>query len=111
MMQKTASTAVSPPQIFDRKLYALRRARARGTTFLVRDAAAQLAERSGAFGRAFERGLDLSSRDQSFAELRSAATYWTRTVPAAAAPLGDEKMVTTDEEALPFGDQSFDLIT
>lgn len=95
-----------PPQIFDRKLYAQRRARAPGTDFLVRDVAAHLAERIATINRPFGAALDLSSREESFAELRGGAARWTRTslFPRAGCLLADE-------EALPFAPDSFDLIT
>jgi SAM-dependent methyltransferase len=97
---------MNPPQIFDRRLYARRRARAGGTDFLVRDAAARLAERVAAVNRRFVRALDLSSRDESFPELRGVAESWTRTTLSAR-----EGAIAADEEALPFAPESFDLIT
>jgi SAM-dependent methyltransferase len=95
-----------PPQIFDRSLYARRRARAAGTDFLVQEAAAHLAERIGAMNRAFQNALDLSSREESFVELKNAAESWTRT---ALFPVAGR--ITADEEALPFALASFDLVT
>ncbi len=97
---------MSPPLIVDRRLYALRRARARGTDFLVRDAAARLAERVAAVNRRFVRALDLSSRNESFAELCGVAEEWTRTALS-----GRGNAIPADEEALPFAPGSFDLIT
>ncbi|HEY4115700.1 MAG TPA: methyltransferase domain-containing protein [Rhizomicrobium sp.] len=94
-----------PPQIFDRKLYSLRRARASGTDFLVGDAAAHLAERIRALKPAAAEALDLNSRDEAFAFLRPVASHWSRTSPVRA------DGVVSDEEALPFARQSFDLIT
>jgi SAM-dependent methyltransferase len=95
-----------PPQIFDRSLYARRRARAAGTDFLVRDAAAHLAERILAVNRHFQHALDLSSRPESFAELRGAAEHWRCTSLWASS-----QEVAGDEEALPFAPASFDLVT
>jgi SAM-dependent methyltransferase len=97
-----------PPHIFDRRLYALRRARAQRlgpSGFLVTETAAQLAERIGTVNRCFERGLDLSSRDEGFEQLRGAAASWTR---AKLYPASDA--IVTDDEALPFAPESFDLI-
>jgi SAM-dependent methyltransferase len=93
-----------PPQIFDRRLYARRRARARGTDFLLADVAAHLAERITALGAPFQRGLDLTSRPEAFAEIRGCAETWTRT-----SLIGDLSLAS-DEEALPFAPESFDLI-
>ena len=103
---------MAPPRIFDRRLYALRRARARGTTFLVQEVAAHIAERIGSFGRRFERALDLSSRPESFTELRISADHWIRTalVPPGVEDVG-EGVAVADEEALPFAPDSFDLVT
>jgi SAM-dependent methyltransferase len=98
----------SPPQIFDRRLYAARRERAEKfgpTGFLVTEIAAQLAERIGTVNRRFERGLDLSSRDQGHELLRGAAANWTR-----AKLYRSPDAIVADEEALPFAPDSFDLI-
>lgn len=94
-----------PPQIFDRRLYARRRLRAPGTDFLVRETGLQIADRLRAVNRRFQAALDLSSRPESFAELCGCAEQWRRTGYAAAGGI-----VVADEEALPFGAQSFDLI-
>jgi SAM-dependent methyltransferase len=93
-----------PPQIFDRHAYARRRARAAGTDFLLADVAQHLAERITAINRPFRTALDLSSRPESFVEIRGAAEAWTRTSPAG------RLSVVADEEALPFAPGSFDLI-
>jgi SAM-dependent methyltransferase len=94
-----------PPQIFDRRLYAQRRARAPGTDFLLRDVAAHLADRIAAMNRRRETALDLSSRDESFEELRGSAEEWKRT-----SPFPRDGALLADEEALPFAPESFDLI-
>lgn len=91
------------PNIFDRKTYALRRARG-GESFLVRDAAEGLAARLSAVTRRFENGLDLSSREESFAILKPFAANWTRTSLSGTG-------VVAEEDALPFAPQSFDLVT
>jgi SAM-dependent methyltransferase len=95
-----------PPQIFDRRRYARRRARAPGTDFLVREAGAQIAERVRTVSRRFQHALDLSSRSESFAELRDCAERWVRTMFAPS-----PGCVVADEEALPFGEATFDLVT
>jgi SAM-dependent methyltransferase len=93
-----------PPQIFDRRLYARRRAGSAGTDFLLADLARHLAERIAAMNRRFETALDLSSRPEAFASLEPAAETWTRT------SLSGGRCVIADEEALPFAPDSFDLI-
>ena len=101
--------SVTAPIIFDRKLYAARRLKAlrRGTeSFLVRQTGENLAERLAAFDRKFARALDLGSRRESFPSIAPAANIWIRT---AAAPDGLASLVT-DEEALPFAPDSFDLV-
>jgi len=99
-------TMSGPPQIFDRILYARRRARAAGTAFLIGDVAAHLAERIAAVNRRFQNALDLSSRMESFSQLRNSAKNWTRTSLSPA-----PGNIAADEEALPFATGSFDLIT
>jgi len=95
-----------PPKIFDRRLYAQRRLRARGTDFLVGEAAAQIAERAAAVNRRFLRALDISSRHAAFEVLKPVAEHWTRTRLSGSG--GD---LIADEEALPFAPASFDLVT
>jgi len=91
------------PRIFDRRLYAWRRSRAR-ESFLAGDVGDNLAERLGAVNRHFASGLDLSSRNQTFSAISPFAKNWTRTslVPGTGA-------LVADEEALPFAPHSFDL--
>ncbi|HEX3664934.1 MAG TPA: methyltransferase domain-containing protein [Rhizomicrobium sp.] len=98
------------PVIFDRKLYAMRRMRAarRGAdSFLARQAGENLAERLAAAGRKFERALDLGSRPESFALVAPLAAHWVRTSASAA---GTGEQIVADEELLPFGPGSFDLV-
>ena len=97
------SPVTEVPNIFDRKTYAQHRARA-GESFLLRDAAEGMAARLSAVTRAFEHGLDLSSRDESFAILKPFAAQWTRTSLSGGG-------VVTEEDALPFAAESFDLVT
>ncbi|HEX3487303.1 MAG TPA: methyltransferase domain-containing protein [Micropepsaceae bacterium] len=101
--------SAGPPRIFDSLAYRARRARAAlraGDIFLARDAADQIATRLGAINRRFERGLDLHSRLDVFGRLRPFAEDWVRTGFAWDAP-----SVIAEEEALPFAEESFDLVT
>jgi SAM-dependent methyltransferase len=95
-----------PPEIFDRKLYSMRRARASGTDFLVDDVAAHIAERVIVLAPTAGDALDLSSRPEAFSLLEPVASHWTRTSLASRA----DHMVA-DEETLPFPPGSFDLVT
>ncbi len=98
-----------PPRIFDRAAYRARRARAErggGDLFLAEDAAGHVAERLSAINRNFSSGLDLHSRKSLFPLLQPLASSWVRTGFAADAP-----SVIADEEAVPFADQTFDLVT
>ena len=90
------------PRIFDRRRYALRRARER-ESFLAADVAENLAQRLGAVNRRFIRALDLSSRAEIFEAIKPFAANWVRTSLAS----GD---IVADEEALPFAEESFDLV-
>ena len=95
-----------PPQIFDRPLYFKRRACASGTDFLVADVGEQIAERIRAINSRFHCALDLSSRSESFRRLCGCADRWIRTGFAA---IGCD--VVADDETLPFGESTFDLIS
>jgi SAM-dependent methyltransferase len=98
-----------PPRIFDRAAYRARRARAArldGDMFLADDAAGHVAMRLGAINRRFAQGLDIHSRAAVFPALRPFAQNWVRTGFA-----WDRPSVIADEEALPFADGSFDLVT
>jgi SAM-dependent methyltransferase len=101
-------TTAQPHQIFDRQAYRRRRARelpAGPDPFLVHEAAEQLSTRLGSINRCFSSALDLNSRRQSFALLRSAAQTWLRSGNAGQAD------VAADDEFLPFRGGSFDLVT
>lgn len=98
------------PIVFDRRLYAARRARAEragGRSFLAERAAESMAERLAALNRRFGRALDLSSRACAFAPLAPYADDWVRTGLSA----GGDAMLVADEEALPFAANSFGLVT
>jgi SAM-dependent methyltransferase len=68
------------PHIFDRKARALRAARAAhmGESFLVKEAAAGVADRAGAATRSFHDAVDIGSADAAFDVLRPVAGQWTR---------------------------------
>ena len=98
------------PKIFDRALYARRRARGfrmEADRFLVTEAAGHIAERLGAIKRSFVSGLELSARPESAALLTPFAERWTRT-KLSQAETG--RAIVVDEEALPFAPESFDLV-
>ena len=98
-----------PPRIFDRRTYRARRARAERSgsdIFLAQEAASHIAERMAAINRRFAHGLDLHSRARVFPTLEPFAESWVRTGFA-----WDSPSVIADEEALPFGDCHFDLVT
>lgn len=95
-----------PPIIFDRRTYRARRRRAAGEAFLAVSVAEQLGERLAAVNRRFSAALDLGSRAESFAVLRSAAQAWVH-----AAPVASASNVVVDDDLLPFADGSFDLVT
>lgn len=86
------------PRIFDRRLYALRRAGA-SESFLAVDAARAIAERIGAINRRFMRALNLNARAETRAIFAPLAEEWAETLPG-----------SVDEEALPFAPERFDLI-
>lgn len=98
------------PKIFDRALYARRRARAarmEADRFLVSEATGHLAERLGAINRRFRHGLELTARPESAPLLAPFAEHWTRTKLS---PAETGRAIVADEEALPFGPESFDLV-
>jgi SAM-dependent methyltransferase len=95
----------APPLVFDRALLRARRARARALgpeTFLVDRVAADLADRLSTVLRQFPLALDLG---MSGGALRRALAPH-----AAVGRLIDAADVAIDEEALPFREQSLDLV-
>lgn len=97
-----ANNSATVPRIFDSRVYALHRARAAhrgGESFLEAEVAENLSERLGAVKRRFAHALDLTSRDSAFQVLQGHAAHWTRSV------------VATEEDALPFANGTFDLVT
>jgi SAM-dependent methyltransferase len=65
-----------------------------------------MVERLSAINRRFAHGLDLHSRERVFPTLKAAAQSWTRM-----GFFDDRPSVVGDEEALPFAEESFDLVT
>src|SRR5258705_11246627 len=101
--------SAGPPRIFDPQAYRLRRERAArlgADIFLVQDVAGHLAERLGAINRHFARGLDVHSREAVFPTLQPFADSWVRTGFA-----WDRPSVIANDEFLPFGENSFDVVT
>jgi SAM-dependent methyltransferase len=80
--------------------------RENGDLFLAQESAGRIAERLGAVNRTFARGLDLHSREAVFPTLQPCAQGWVRTGFA-----WDNASVIAAEEAIPFADESFDLVT
>jgi len=108
---------MSPPIVFDRHLLRARRRRARklgAVTFLVDRAAEDLAERLGAVLRRFATAVDLATPTDA-ARRVLAANAAVGTIIAADALACDWKdqpglKVVADEEALPFRNESLDLV-
>lgn len=103
---------------FDRALLLNRRRRAArragaGADFLASAVAGELAERLSLVQRRFERGADLgSSGGQLAARLRAGGQIDALVrMEADEELLGSEPGVVADEEALPFRDESLDLVT
>jgi SAM-dependent methyltransferase len=102
----------SPPIIFDRPSYRARReraAKAGETSFLVDMALSAISERVAAVNRRFVNALDLGSHYSASSTLAGLAKSWTHAGPASSFDKWGPTVVT-DEETLPFADQSFDLI-
>lgn len=103
---------MTAPHIFDRKAYAQRRARAdrkNVPSFLLEEAVDGVRHRVSAANRQFARALDLGSRPNSFAGLAPLAGSWVRATLSPQPAAGPA--VVADEEFLPFGASSFDLVT
>ena len=97
------------PRIFDRLAYRARRIRAASggsDLILIEDTATQAAFRISAINRRFMRGLDLHSRATAFPALQPLADTWVRT-----GNFSDSSSAITDDEWLPFADESFNLVT
>jgi SAM-dependent methyltransferase len=105
------------PVVFDRALIRRRRRRADGlgaATFLLDRVAAELADRLAAVLRRFDLALDLGTPgEQVRAALASLGSIGTIVRADAMPDDGDkypESFVAADEEALPFGDATLDLV-
>jgi SAM-dependent methyltransferase len=105
-----------PPEIFDRALLRARRRRAAGygdENFLIGRAAEDLAERLRAVTRNFTFALDLGTpggaMHAALSESKQVGTIVT-VEPLASLHRHGSLTVAADEEALPFRDESFDLI-
>lgn len=99
---------MTAPIVFDRRLYAARRARAARAgvaSFLVERTAETIAERLSGMNRRFRRALDLTSRMSAFPYIAPYAEEWVRTSLWAGG-----NMLSADEEALPFAERCFDLV-
>lgn len=105
--------------VFDRALHARRRARAAAGfaahDFLVRRAAAEIAERLADTNRSFPLALDIGCHRGALAETNMSpgkigTLIQSDLSPAMVARAGGLR-VAADEEALPFGNESFDLIS
>lgn len=105
-----------PPQIFDRALLRARRRRAAGDrngNFLLERAAEDLAERLGAVKRDFPLALDLGTPGGVLGErLKESGQAGTviAAEPLASSHNAGSLHLAADEEALPFRDESFDLV-
>lgn len=102
----------APPDIYDRATYRARRIRAAkndNETVLSDLAIEALGERISVVNRRFENALNLGSRGSGFEDLLGLAKHWTHATPTGLGSKGGT-LVVADEEALPFTEQSFDLI-
>jgi SAM-dependent methyltransferase len=111
----------APPRLFDRDLHRRRLDRAalrfESANFLKARAAADLVERLDAIVRDFPLSVDLGARDGSFARALAASPARQRIGLLIEADLSAAMLrpragprVQLDEERLPFGDQSLDLV-
>jgi SAM-dependent methyltransferase len=98
-------TAMTTPAIFDRKLLANRRRRARALgpeTFLLERVSQELVERLAAVKRNFPFALDLGTPDRFLSEAIKASGQ--------VGELITTEQIASDEEALPFTEAKFDLV-
>lgn len=107
-----AMTDANPPEVFDRRLLRLRRARAaRGFAdhdFLFREVAGRLIERLREVNRRFDAVLEIGGgRGGMVGEL---GTGWAARTELTEEFGGDGPRVVADEEWLPFAPKSFDLV-
>ncbi len=108
--------AGNPPAIFDRALLRARRRRASSHekgNFLLERAAGDLAERLRTVMRRFDLALDLGTPGSALRDALSASGQIGTTVAAEPLPsprANGDLALAADEEALPFRDESFDLV-
>lgn len=109
-------TAMATPALFDRELLLARRRRALrmgAETFLLDQTVPELVERLSAVKRHFAFALDLGTPDDSLARALRQGAQVDRV--AVCEPLADLRgadglRIAGDEEALPFGEEKFDLV-
>src|SRR5438477_3761809 len=109
-------TTMAAPRLFDRKLALARRIRAHrqgAETFLLDRTAGDLVERLSAVKRHFELALDLGTpADVLAAALRHSGQVDHVIICEPLAGLRADRLprVVADEEALPFGNETLDLV-
>ena len=109
-------TAMAAPRLFDRKLLLARRIRAErqgAETFLLDAAAGELVERLSAVNRRFALALDLGTPGGALAAALRQGGEIDRVItsdPLAGSDAGLLPRVAADEEALPFGNETLDLV-
>jgi SAM-dependent methyltransferase len=109
-------TAMAAPHLFDRKLLLARRIRAQrqgAETFLLDAAAGELVERLSAVKRRFALALDLGTPGGALAAALRQGGEIDRVIacdPLAGFGSGRLPRVAADEEALPFGNETLDLV-
>jgi SAM-dependent methyltransferase len=109
-------TAMAAPCLFDRKLVLARRLRARregAETFLLDAAAGELIERLSAVKRRFALALDLGTPGGALAAALQQSGQVDGIIagePLAGFRTAHPPRVAADEEALPFGNETFDLV-
>jgi SAM-dependent methyltransferase len=109
-------TAMAAPRLFDRKLLLARRLRARregAETFLLDATAADLVERLSAVKRRFTLALDLGTPGEPLAAALRQSGQVDGIIagePLAALRADRAPRVVADEEAIPFGNETLDLV-
>ncbi|HXY89883.1 MAG TPA: methyltransferase domain-containing protein [Xanthobacteraceae bacterium] len=109
-------TAMAVPRLFDRKLLLARRRRAEregAETFLLQRTAEELVERLSAVKRRFALALDLGTPGAALAAALEKSGQVERVIacePLAGLRDGRGLRVAADEEALPFADETLDLV-
>jgi len=111
------NSPITPTQIFDRPLIRRRQRRAAAlgaATFLLDRAAGDLADRLGAVLRRFDLALDLGTPGEAIRTALARLDSVGVVIKIAAVPSvgagGPKALVVGDEEMLPFGDATLDLV-